>query len=898
MTAFTKPRPNTSPETPDRTEKNTKSAPQAPQETAQPRAPFTQRARTTPRLRLMSALWAIWFVITLAGVSRRHYNFQTDTYTTSSAPPDRHPSPARSYLPPNVRSNTPDDGRHRPKERFSPQEGFSTDSQDWHHDAHQPPAHETPVPLAPAMSHHAVRAFLSLLQKRQRHIEIVLCTAERPERHRILCEVTRIASTSQAAKLKVVRTFCPACHAWHDAEADPDNPALAVPQPDHTYYEMSMARPDILAAVVVPDCDDVGSDLDPADFAEPDPDASRARQRAEDMMFAEPMSHVPIAGRISACRKWHVYPTIDRPPHVHRAVWMSRSQATRNEHARWLRRIATAPAELDAMRLDKAVVEIVMRMATERRWAASTVASKLSAAKSALASLSVYTNVNYDIHLDSVYFAQAMEAAQKRARIAAITPAKSRALTFDEFHALARSVSGDGQGAHTFLLAHVSWWLAARVGDARRLQAEHVAVAPAETLPGWTEVRARFTRGKGAYFWGPYTVVSCFPTPVARALSEHVRAQRGADNLFAPRDQAALAAAVRVFPDASLRSLRKGALTHYALKGVGDANLRLLSGHRRADTLLRYLGFGWASEDHRKAAAARAEALHNDVSGGAPEEPVTGTAPPTKMGRRSGFGGTAGRRTKAPPTLFGHKAPSREDLGIKAPAVDRSAYTLHVKPEVKPVSEEKVKKLADGLPIADALKQAWSLITSTAAHFVPWPPLTLDQLPPATFSNDDWLKMLAAGKCIPARVNGTTVSFVHGDKVTEPMPLVSGCRGFSVPQDPKARWRPVFEPLHNSSLDRDRLPPLKYPHRAERRRHIATRRYRIEFDFSAWYDQFELHPSLWSRHVVRTATPVLVNGELFTAFALTRAPMGATWSAHLAQTVTWTIVATSGSTPA
>jgi len=114
-------------------------------------------------------------------------------------------------------------------------------------------------------------------------------------------------------------------------------------------------------------------------------------------------------------------------------------------------------------------------------------------------------------------------------------------------------------------------------------------------------------------------------------------------------------------------------------------------------------------------------------------------------------------------------------------------------------------------------------------------------------------------------------------------------KGFPVKQCAKRRLRPVFEPLNNGCIDRNQLPPLTYPSRAERRREIAGARYFWQFDFAAWYDQLPLDESVQDCYVIRSREPIEWEGQYYTLFALTREPMGASHSAHVAQTGTWAI---------
>jgi hypothetical protein len=124
---------------------------------------------------------------------------------------------------------------------------------------------------------------------------------------------------------------------------------------------------------------------------------------------------------------------------------------------------------------------------------------------------------------------------------------------------------------------------------------------------------------------------------------------------------------------------------------------------------------------------------------------------------------------------------------------------------------------------------------------------------------------------------------VHGD-------MRSGCKGFATPQphkDPPSN-RPVFEPGFNSRIDRTALPALAYPSRLERRVAIAACAFFQDSDFKKYYDELALALALLGYFVIRTKSPVLdpITGITTNVFVLTRAPMGATFSAHVAQCCT------------
>jgi hypothetical protein len=90
-----------------------------------------------------------------------------------------------------------------------------------------------------------------------------------------------------------------------------------------------------------------------------------------------------------------------------------------------------------------------------------------------------------------------------------------------------------------------------------------------------------------------------------------------------------LAAIGGVF-DTDVRAIRRGRWIHLAQRGTTTKDLALLSGHRRVDTLLRYLGWG-VFDGEAEQAANRRETVERGPQSDA--HVTAGEAPlPTKMG--------------------------------------------------------------------------------------------------------------------------------------------------------------------------------------------------------------------------------------------------------------------------
>jgi ubiquitin C-terminal hydrolase len=702
----------------------------------------------------------------------------------------------------------------------------------------------------------------------------------------VLAVVTRapaprhhMGGAATPAELQVAAAHCARCDEWHT----PLGSSIAVPSPEATYFAVCPANATDAAIAadvdaLTPCCDnsECSSDADNDDVhvdlpRPPDPDL--------DPLLATVATSSGTQLRADECRSWHLF--TGRPPHVHRATWAAVSEATRAEHLRWLRRVKEAPPDIAKMPLAKAVLELVLRMASVRKWSWPTISSKLSAARTSLKNLPLHSSSTAGIDIGADPAFQAAQAlAQRKARVAALNPKNARPLTAHEFAALKRTAP------HPLLC--LCWFLAGRVGDVRRLDPARIEVRlDSRDRNDHVPVVATFTRGKGAFFWGPYAIHARVPLCDAKPIAEHIARQRAAaaTDLFTETDQRHLSAAVGALPGASLRSIRKGSLQFFADAGAPDSALQLLSGHRHKDTLMRYLGFGVASSEARQAAQLRADLTAPVVGAGWDQQQAAPLPPgqhPRWAGPNSGFGARAGQRTPEAPELFPRKAYGRLALGLAAN--DVSTFPLKVK-HVATLDFTRAAHLVADPQLLGALEHMLQFANDPALQNITWAPLAPQQLPRTTFSAEHWKQMLAVGKAIPLVVAGGQLQPLDG---SPPFAIQSACRGFPTPQMAKRTLRPVFEPLSNATASRH-FAPFAHRSRRETRTLLAPRRYRLQFDFASWFDQMAMSTAMAPYFICRAA-PTEVQGRLVEYFALTRVPMGATWSSHLAQTVTWAIL--------
>lgn len=614
---------------------------------------------------------------------------------------------------------------------------------------------------------------------------------------------------------------------------------------------------------------DEGRDEDVAENAAPDMVEARERMLATLELQPNDAQWTATATELNGNtgRHWHLWS--GRPPRTHHLVWRQLSQSTRSQHLRWLKVIRGLPASLAKVSLDRALVDTILRMASVRKWRWSTVSSALSAAASALAQLSVYTQEAGDINVVTPYYRQAMKRAQQRARTEVVVERDSPAMAREVYERLC------GYGGHkdpaqvkasrARLLLQLCWHFAARVGDMRQVCPCDVEVQKGVTGRSATKITFRF--GKGAAFWGPYTIHAMLPADVAKDIAAIVHAMPADQAIFRTRDQAALSAAVKTC-GLTLRAIRRGAIVHASSCGATDDELRLLSGHKRHDTLMRYLGWGRASATAQQAAVSRAARQSGPVGAGVKAPPGPLPEQPAKMGLHTGRGGARGRRILEPPRFFPLQMPTAEELGTPAAEVDTSKWPLHVK-DVPFVLWDHVQELARGTPFEGGIARArgWCEDTCFYGQQHGTPP---EEIAYARFTAEQLRVLIAAGKIEP-----------HTG------PVRAACNAFAVPQHSKQRLRPIFEPRINRTFLDTETNALSYPSRLERRARARGMRFSAELDFAAYFDQFPLAEQCRSWFVVRA--PCEVDGHRL--LRLTRMPMGAGFAPGVAQTVTWAIAA-------
>ena len=681
----------------------------------------------------------------------------------------------------------------------------------------------------------------------------------------------KVMVTKVATRARYCESRCSSWHLTPEEELTEEDTQMTLPDPNAKYYSFFRADPSGLENPTA-ECGnqdgDLGSDYDFENDGEQDIE--------EEMRAAKEQRVHPVeAYTVRRCREWNVYE--EQPAHVHNLVWGKLTNSTRRNHINILKEMQKMPKEWDDTPMSQAVVDMVLARARTRGWRWSTIASYMSSCGSACLDLHLYTDNHgkKGINLKEWgYFQSALNRACSLAKTRALEPVKSKAFTQEEYDRLEKSIRQSGGGA--WYLLFMTWHFAGRIGDVRRLQPQLTNFdMEHEDEFGNVIVKAKYVEGKGAYFWGPYTISTSMPLAYAQQLQEYLRSRPQDQHAFTQADQRVVSKAIsQMFPDDhSVRSLRRGRLVTLASQGVSDEKLKLLSGHRRMSTLHRYLGFGHHSNDGLEAAKEISRADHAaQVKGGA-ETDTKGMWP----GRHSGLRAPQGRRTQEPPQLFSMTAPSREECGLPSnePRGNREHWVVHVPDfaEEDCLQSEELCKEVKAKDLKKAMEQAEEYRTTDKHYGIAGPPLTEEQIPFTKFPAFAVRQMLER-------------------KLLSPLPagsdILSACNGFLNDEEHKERWRIITETLFNRTMDKDKLPPIGYPSGREVAVNVAGKKYTIQFDFKGYYIQVKLGDNK-TCYVVKTKEKIYWNGEWTNLFVLNRMPMGGAHSAHVAQTSTWAI---------
>eukprot|EP00796_Vickermania_ingenoplastis_P007808 gene7808-biopygen5237 len=308
---------------------------------------------------------------------------------------------------------------------------------------------------------------------------------------------------------------------------------------------------------------------------------------------------------------WYVYQ--EKPYWVQPTAWRAKTIDTRKLHIRWLNEIKSMPAEFLDRDLPQAIMEYMRCIAVKRKWKWSTYAKNLSAVEAALENLPLYTNQKQGIRLkDCPEWRENLSGAQLKERESEADPPAP--LTIDQYEKARKELAKINPEAELYLT--MLWMFAARPADITRLRVRSIAFSEPDAnrnIP--TQITIR--EGKGAKFRGPYPVASVLLPQQATVLQHLMQDKLGSQLIFknaAEVREQTLRVVHKVCPDATLQSLRKGAVLHLANKGVPEDQLMRITGHTQVNTLRKYLGYGRQLTAEGVAAQANAGLLHPEQS--------------------------------------------------------------------------------------------------------------------------------------------------------------------------------------------------------------------------------------------------------------------------------------------
>ena len=210
-------------------------------------------------------------------------------------------------------------------------------------------------------------------------------------------------------------------------------------------------------------------------------------------------------------------------------------------------------------------------------------------------------------------------------------PVRQPAATFDEMHDAAMKATDPQIRAFIMLL----WTLAGRKGDIAKLRKGSVQL----DVPKPGDIQVFVQDGKGVMVRrGKYNLASVVPSPWRQELASFIRAQdvSAPEHRFLFRRSLGLNSevlnAIRLTnPQLSVRSVRRGALQALgADPNVAPETIMQLSGHRRKETLERYLDWGsHSAKDHRDTRRAAANlGISKRQAPAASPPPAPAPAPP------------------------------------------------------------------------------------------------------------------------------------------------------------------------------------------------------------------------------------------------------------------------------
>lgn len=291
---------------------------------------------------------------------------------------------------------------------------------------------------------------------------------------------------------------------------------------------------------------------------------------------------------------------LGKAPYLHpNAAWHSCALSTTSRQLDNLEALKSWIC-LSPLRLETPLVNLVLQFLAARAqtgrsvWRPQTFFRELTLMEGAMKNLGKFLVDNSDISLQlakSAIWRSAKKAWERQAMVS--QPIHQSAATFADI----KEAVNRNTDSHVRAFLMLLWLLCARKGDVARLQTNAVTLEPSGRLT------ASIRQGKGVLARrGLYQVVSECPPEWRQELNSFLSAPRPENATFLFRKSLGANAEINnalkmANPSLTTRSVRRGALQCIAKDPkVDEATLMKMSGHKRVETLHRYLDWDRINE--------------------------------------------------------------------------------------------------------------------------------------------------------------------------------------------------------------------------------------------------------------------------------------------------------------
>lgn len=316
----------------------------------------------------------------------------------------------------------------------------------------------------------------------------------------------------------------------------------------------------------------------------------------------------PERGPENCPRTWHIYS--HKPSHICSVAWNALTEAVRQHHIRCLGKLKAMPNELLHQNIASSALECIRREAVARKWSPATLMKEYSAMAGALRDLPMYTTENKGVHLsDFPEWRAAQKTAKRMDR--EIDKNEFPAITYSQYLEAMKHLRRSKPQAALFL--GMMWALAARAGDVQQLRPKDISLGKTALQDGTVPLGITQKFGKATRFRGTYWSASTLLPEEAAELRRNISQKKPTQKLFPNGEE------IRTYVRTSLRtqnrlsalpSIRRGAIQHLARQGVSEASLMRLTGHKRVETLYRYIGVGPLATQEAVTARDSVKLLH------------------------------------------------------------------------------------------------------------------------------------------------------------------------------------------------------------------------------------------------------------------------------------------------